>query len=173
MVVAILEAGAGPSRPRGPQAVADPALSEGRNAGGTAVERPFPITTFSTTIPFQPKADAVEFVNRGTGKRLAKRRIRRRAGLVSITAPAPDVRVDRGTCLALKWSVKSGTGKKTRSTVLVSPDRKTWWPASASTNSQSHRLDTAVLEPGTYLYKVAVLDGIDVLTSNIARFSVT
>jgi hypothetical protein len=135
--------------------------------------RPFPITAFSTTIPFQPKADAVEFVNRGTGKRLAKRRIRRSAGLVSITAPSPDVRVDRGTCLALEWIVKSGTGKKTRSTVLVSPDRKTWWPASASTNSQCHRLDTAVLEPGTYLYKVAVLDGIDILTSNVAQFSVT
>ena len=134
--------------------------------------RPFPITAFATTVPFEPKGDVIEFVNRGTGKRLAKRRIHRSAGSVSVVTPGRDVRVERGTSLALKWAVRSGTGRKTRSVVLVSPDRKTWWPASMSTTSRRHRLDTTVLDPGAYVYKVAVLDGIDVLTSATAQLDV-
>lgn len=134
--------------------------------------RPFPVTAFSIKVPFHLKADAIDFINRGTGKRLAKRRIRRSTGQVTILNPSTEIRVERGDFFKVIWEVKSSIGKKTQSVVLVSPDGNTWWPASGIIKNKSLKIDTSKLKPGSYFYKIAVLDGIDVLKSEIFQFNV-
>lgn len=133
--------------------------------GGSDYPKPFPITPFSLTIPFSSKTRALEVVNRGTGKRLARRRIRRSGALVRLTHPASKSRVRRGEILTVRWEVDGGRKKKPRTVVLVSPDDETWWPASVSAASQSYVLDTGLLEAGTYLVKVAVIEGADLIKS--------
>jgi hypothetical protein len=134
---------------------------------------PFPVTAFSTTVAYDAKAHALEVINRGTGKRLAKRRLRRSSGRVEFAAPATPNGLQRGDPLEVAWSVVAGTGKETRGAVLISEDGKVWWPATSSVPGGLASVDTSVLRPGRYECRVVVLDGIDLLSSATRTIQVT
>lgn len=135
-------------------------------------EGAFPVTAFATTVPLPQNAHEIEFVNRGTGKRLAEQKLIRSNGLVAVSEPSDGIEVSRGEPLRLRWEVRGGTGSPTRAIVLVGPGKDRWWPASATFTGDAHSLDTSLLEPGIYEYRVSIVDGVDVISSPTRRFRV-
>jgi len=132
----------------------------------------FPFTTFAVTIPFHPESHSVEFLNRATGVLLGSQVLQRSKGTVTVEAISSDASDNHIGTINLKWNVKDGTDLSTRSVVLVSPGKDVWWPATSVIPDLGHDVDTTPLNPGSYSAKIAVLDGIDLLTSEVVNFEV-
>lgn len=130
-------------------------------------DRPMPITFFGLKFPYPQGTKRIIFLNRGTNKILAEQKVSNHLPTVRIVSPEPGRTIEAGSPIEVAWEAADEDNDSLTFTVLLSPNRESWWPVVTGLSEPRFNLATEVLEPGDYHMKLLAHDGVHIGESQL------